>query len=116
MRNTSQISKAHKGSHICSSWRNIKQKPLAAGPGYHGNLASHQDPAVHLLESATLARKRPIPYYRPSPSSSSSLTSYSYSRSRSRSYDSYSSSRSRTRTQSRSPSYNSRSSSESAGF
>nr|XP_028563797.1 serine/arginine repetitive matrix protein 3 isoform X2 [Podarcis muralis] len=64
----------------------------------------------------TSARKRPIPYYRPSPSSSSSLTSYSYSRSRSRSYDSYSSSRSRTRTQSRSPSYNSRSSSESAGF
>ncbi|XP_061460721.1 serine/arginine repetitive matrix protein 3 [Rhineura floridana] len=64
----------------------------------------------------TSARKRPIPYYRPSPSTSSSLSSYSYSHSRSRSYDSYSSSRSRTRTQSRSPSYNSRSSSESAGF
>ncbi|NXX98415.1 SRRM3 protein, partial [Centropus bengalensis] len=71
----------------------------------------------------TSARKRPIPYYRPSPSSSSSLSSCSYSRSRSRSYDSYSSSRSRTRSPpsrsrspSRSPSYNSRSSSESAGF
>ncbi|KAM8976376.1 serine/arginine repetitive matrix protein 3 isoform 2-T2 [Pelodytes ibericus] len=67
----------------------------------------------------TSARKRPIPYYRPSPSSSSSLSSYSHSRSRSRSYDSYSSySRSRTRSRtpshSRSPSY--RSSSESAGF
>ncbi|XP_044142473.1 serine/arginine repetitive matrix protein 3 isoform X2 [Bufo gargarizans] len=66
----------------------------------------------------TSARKRPIPYYRPSPSSSS-LSSYSHSRSRSRSYDSYSSySRSRTRSRSpshsRSPSY--RSSSESAGF
>ncbi|XP_069827856.1 serine/arginine repetitive matrix protein 3 isoform X2 [Dendropsophus ebraccatus] len=63
----------------------------------------------------TSARKRPIPYYRPSPSSSS-LSSYSHSRSRSRSYDSYSSySRSRTRSRSpshsRSPSY--RSSSES---
>ncbi|XP_039363281.1 serine/arginine repetitive matrix protein 3 isoform X1 [Mauremys reevesii] len=71
----------------------------------------------------TSARKRPIPYYRPSPSSSSSLSSYSYSRSYSRSYDSYSTSRSRTRspqsrsrTPSPSPSYNSRSSSESAGF
>lgn len=71
------------------------------------------------------ARKRPIPYYRPSPSSSSSLSTYSYSRSRSRSYDSYSTSRSRSRTRSppsrsrspsRSPSYNSRSSSESVGF
>ncbi|XP_074870093.1 serine/arginine repetitive matrix protein 3 [Carettochelys insculpta] len=70
----------------------------------------------------TSARKRPIPYYRPSPSSSSSLSSYSYSRSRSRSYDSYSTSRSRShsrsrsRTRSPSASYNSRSSSESAGF
>uniref|UniRef100_K7FKS5 Serine/arginine repetitive matrix 3 n=1 Tax=Pelodiscus sinensis TaxID=13735 RepID=K7FKS5_PELSI len=69
----------------------------------------------------TSARKRPIPYYRPSPSSSSSLSSYSYSRSRSRSYDSYSTSRSRTRSpqshsHSPSPSYNSRRSSESAGF
>ncbi|XP_063002596.1 serine/arginine repetitive matrix protein 3 [Elgaria multicarinata webbii] len=64
----------------------------------------------------TSARKRPIPYYRPSPSSSSSLTSSSYSRSRSRSYESYSSSRSQTHSHSRSPSYNSRSSSESTGF
>ncbi|XP_030392477.1 serine/arginine repetitive matrix protein 3 [Gopherus evgoodei] len=71
----------------------------------------------------TSARKRPIPYYRPSPSSSSSLSSYSCSRSYSRSYDSYSTSRSRTRspqsrsrTPSPSPSYNSHSSSESAGF
>uniref|UniRef100_A0A8C5Q3C9 Serine/arginine repetitive matrix 3 n=1 Tax=Leptobrachium leishanense TaxID=445787 RepID=A0A8C5Q3C9_9ANUR len=67
----------------------------------------------------TSARKRPIPYYRPSPSSSSSLSSYSNSRSRSRSYDSYSSySRSRTRSRSpshsRSPSY--RSSSDRSGF
>ncbi|KAB5522429.1 hypothetical protein PHYPO_G00159430 [Pangasianodon hypophthalmus] len=58
----------------------------------------------------TSARKRPIPYYRPSPSSSSSLSSYSSSsrsRSRSRSYDSYSSysrSRSRNRSKSRSKS------------
>ncbi|XP_069471051.1 serine/arginine repetitive matrix protein 3 isoform X2 [Ambystoma mexicanum] len=58
----------------------------------------------------TSARKRPIPYYRPSPSSSSSFSSYSNSRSRSRSYDSYSSySRSRSRSRSRS-------SSESTGF
>uniref|UniRef100_W5M4T3 Serine/arginine repetitive matrix 3 n=1 Tax=Lepisosteus oculatus TaxID=7918 RepID=W5M4T3_LEPOC len=74
----------------------------------------------------TSARKRPIPYYRPSPSSPSSLSSYSTStRSRSRSYSSYSSySRSRTpsrsRSRSRSPSRNhscsSRSSSESHGF
>uniref|UniRef100_A0ACB8ED55 Uncharacterized protein n=1 Tax=Sphaerodactylus townsendi TaxID=933632 RepID=A0ACB8ED55_9SAUR len=62
----------------------------------------------------TSARKRPIPYYRPSPSSSSSLSSYSYSRSRS--YDSYSHSRSRTHSHSRSPSYNSCTSSESTGF
>ncbi|KAG9351926.1 hypothetical protein JZ751_023177 [Albula glossodonta] len=82
----------------------------------------------------TSARKRPIPYYRPSPSSSSSLSSHSgSSRSRSRSYDSYSSysrsptrsrsrsptrsrSRSRTRSPSRNHSYYSRSSSESPGF
>ncbi|XP_069082820.1 serine/arginine repetitive matrix protein 3 isoform X1 [Pleurodeles waltl] len=65
----------------------------------------------------TSARKRPIPYYRPSPSSSSTLSSYSDSRSRSRSYDSYSSySRSRSRSRSRSLSNNSRSSSESTGF
>ncbi|NXS84342.1 SRRM4 protein, partial [Erpornis zantholeuca] len=51
-----------------------------------------------------LARKRPIPYYRPSPSSSSSASSYSswdssFSRSpsRSRSYSSYRTSRSRSR-------------------
>ncbi|MGH0134210.1 UNVERIFIED_CONTAM: hypothetical protein FKN15_054943 [Acipenser sinensis] len=77
---------------------------------------------------ACLARKRPIPYYRPSPSSHSSQSSDSaHSRSRSRTYDSGSSysrsrtlsrSRSRSRTQSRnhSHSYYSRSSSESAGF
>ncbi|XP_051966133.1 serine/arginine repetitive matrix protein 3 [Xyrauchen texanus] len=75
----------------------------------------------------TSARKRPIPYYRPSPSSSSSASSYcssSRSRSRSRSYCSYSSyssySRSRSRSRSRSPSpahsYYSQSSSESPGF
>lgn len=76
----------------------------------------------------TSARKRPIPYYRPSPSSHSSQSSDSaHSRSRSRTYDSGSSysrsrtlsrSRSRSRTQSRnhSHSYYSRSSSESAGF
>ncbi|XP_069741050.1 serine/arginine repetitive matrix protein 3 isoform X2 [Narcine bancroftii] len=80
----------------------------------------------------TSARKRPIPYYRPSPSSPSSLSSYSsYSRSRSRSYDSYSSysrsrtrsrsrsqtrSRSRSRSRSRTASYDSRTSSESTGF
>ncbi|KAK3509315.1 hypothetical protein QTP70_028548 [Hemibagrus guttatus] len=92
----------------------------------------------------TSARKRPIPYYRPSPSSSSSLSSYSSSsrsRSRSQSYNSYSSysrsrsrirsksrsrsrsrsrGRSRSSSQSRSPSqahsYYSHSSSESPGF
>ncbi|XP_037389267.1 serine/arginine repetitive matrix protein 3 isoform X1 [Pygocentrus nattereri] len=63
----------------------------------------------------TSARKRPIPYYRPSPSSSSSASSYSSSsRSRSRSYDSYSSySRSRSRSRSRSKSSRSRSRSRS---
>ncbi|XP_016054538.1 PREDICTED: serine/arginine repetitive matrix protein 3 [Miniopterus natalensis] len=80
----------------------------------------------------TSARKRPIPYYRPSPSSSSSscLSSDYSSRSPSRSpspspghsHGSYSSrsrgTRSRTRSPSRtpSPSYHSRSSSESGGF
>ncbi|XP_043835572.1 serine/arginine repetitive matrix protein 4 isoform X2 [Dromiciops gliroides] len=54
--------------------------------------------------SPTSARKRPIPYYRPSPSSSSSLSSSS-------SWDS-SSSRSRSRSYSRSSSSRSRSSSE----
>ncbi|KAK1787870.1 hypothetical protein P4O66_016353 [Electrophorus voltai] len=80
----------------------------------------------------TSARKRPIPYYRPSPSSSSSASSYSRS-SRSHSYASYSSysrsrsrsrsksrSRSRSRSGSRSPSqarsYYSHSSYESPGF
>ncbi|XP_010852657.1 PREDICTED: serine/arginine repetitive matrix protein 3 [Bison bison bison] len=76
----------------------------------------------------TSARKRPIPYYRPSPSSSSSCLSSDYS-SRSpspspspgHSHGSYSS-RSRTRSRTRSPSqtptpsYHSRSSSESGGF
>ncbi|XP_066517187.1 serine/arginine repetitive matrix protein 3 isoform X2 [Hoplias malabaricus] len=65
----------------------------------------------------TSARKRPIPYYRPSPSSSSSASSYSSSsRSRSRSYDSYSSysrSRSHSRSRSRSRSKSSRSRSRS---
>uniref|UniRef100_G3U0G5 CWF21 domain-containing protein n=1 Tax=Loxodonta africana TaxID=9785 RepID=G3U0G5_LOXAF len=67
------------------------------------------------------ARKRPIPYYRPSPSSSSSCLSSDYS-SRSHSHGSYSSrsrgTRSHTRSPSRtpSPSYHSRSSSESGGF
>ncbi|KAL4660599.1 serine/arginine repetitive matrix protein 3-like [Arapaima gigas] len=72
----------------------------------------------------TSARKRPIPYYRPSPSSSSSMSSHSTSsRSHSRSYYSYSSyshsrsqSRSRSRSPSRNHSYYSRSSSESPGF
>ncbi|XP_032898991.1 serine/arginine repetitive matrix protein 4 isoform X1 [Amblyraja radiata] len=57
----------------------------------------------------TSARKRPIPYYRPSPSSSSSVSSYSSrysSRSHSRSW-------SRSRTTSRSRSYSSRSRSRS---
>nr|XP_017198065.2 serine/arginine repetitive matrix protein 3 isoform X1 [Oryctolagus cuniculus] len=74
------------------------------------------------------ARKRPIPYYRPSPSSSSSCLSSDYSsRSHSRShspghshgsYSSRSRTRSRTRSPSRtpSPSYHSRSSSESGGL
>ena len=49
------------------------------------------------------ARKRPIPYYRPSPSSSSLDSSPSRSsRSRSRSYSSYSRSRSHSRSHSRS--------------
>ncbi|XP_065107219.1 uncharacterized protein srrm3 isoform X2 [Paramisgurnus dabryanus] len=72
----------------------------------------------------TSARKRPIPYYRPSPSSSSSASSYSSSsrsRSRSRSYCSYSSysSYSRSRSRSRSSaarSYCSQSSYESPAF
>ncbi|XP_051541061.1 serine/arginine repetitive matrix protein 3-like [Myxocyprinus asiaticus] len=69
----------------------------------------------------TSARKRPIPYYRPSPSSSSSASSYSgssRSRSRSRSYYSYSSYSSRSRSRSPSPahSYYSQSSYESPGF
>ncbi|MEJ1272647.1 malate dehydrogenase 2 NAD (mitochondrial) [Cricetulus griseus] len=77
----------------------------------------------------TSARKRPIPYYRPSPSSSSSCLSSDYSsRSHSRSpspghsHGSYSShshgtrSRSCSVSRSRSPSYHSRSSSESGGF
>ncbi|XP_077086664.1 uncharacterized protein LOC143738548 [Siphateles boraxobius] len=66
----------------------------------------------------TSARKRPIPYYRPSPSSSSSASSFSSSsrsRSRSRSYSSFSS-RSRSRSQSPSHSYYSQSSYESPGF
>ncbi|GLD73626.1 serine/arginine repetitive matrix protein 3 [Lates japonicus] len=51
----------------------------------------------------TSARKRPIPYYRPSPSSSSYDSSPSRSsRSRSRSYSSYSRSRSHSRSHSRS--------------
>ncbi|XP_067350552.1 serine/arginine repetitive matrix protein 3 isoform X2 [Channa argus] len=51
----------------------------------------------------TSARKRPIPYYRPSPSSSSYDSSPSRSsRSRSRSYSSYSRSRSHSRSRSRS--------------
>nr|XP_046185812.1 serine/arginine repetitive matrix protein 3 isoform X2 [Oncorhynchus gorbuscha] len=67
----------------------------------------------------TSARKRPIPYYRPSPSSSSSMSSPSHSgRSRSRSY-SCSHSRTRSHSRSRSPrshSNYSRSSYESPGF
>uniref|UniRef100_A0A2K5E540 Serine/arginine repetitive matrix 3 n=1 Tax=Aotus nancymaae TaxID=37293 RepID=A0A2K5E540_AOTNA len=77
----------------------------------------------------TYARKRPIPYYRPSPSSSSSCLSsdystrsHSHSPSPGHSHGSYSSrsrgTRSRTRSPSQtpSPSYHSRSSSESGGF
>ncbi|XP_042613211.1 serine/arginine repetitive matrix protein 3-like isoform X1 [Cyprinus carpio] len=70
----------------------------------------------------TSARKRPIPYYRPSPSSSSSGSGYSSSsRNRSRSFYSCSSySRSRSRSRSRSPSpahsYYSQSSYDSPGF
>ncbi|XP_052412454.1 serine/arginine repetitive matrix protein 3-like [Carassius gibelio] len=69
----------------------------------------------------TSARKRPIPYYRPSPSSSSSASSFSSSsRSRSRSIYSYSShsSSSRSRSRSRSPahSYYRQSSYDSPGF
>ncbi|XP_052385311.1 serine/arginine repetitive matrix protein 3-like isoform X2 [Oncorhynchus keta] len=57
----------------------------------------------------TSARKRPIPYYRPSPSSSSSMSSPSHSgRSRSRSY-SCSHSRTRSHSRSRSPRSHSRS-------
>ncbi|XP_064880025.1 serine/arginine repetitive matrix protein 3 [Oncorhynchus nerka] len=57
----------------------------------------------------TSARKRPIPYYRPSPSSSSSMSSSSHSgRSRSRSY-SCSHSRTRSHSRSRSPRSHSRS-------
>ncbi|KAK6321918.1 hypothetical protein J4Q44_G00067100 [Coregonus suidteri] len=70
----------------------------------------------------TSARKRPIPYYRPSPSSSSSMSSPSHSE-RSRSHDSYSSysrshsrTRSHSRSRSRNHSYYSRSSYESPGF
>ncbi|NXL83052.1 SRRM4 protein, partial [Alectura lathami] len=60
-----------------------------------------RDSPSHLeARRITSARKRPIPYYRPSPSSSSSASSYSswyssLSRSRSRSYSSYRTSRSR---------------------
>ncbi|NXK55484.1 SRRM4 protein, partial [Chauna torquata] len=60
-----------------------------------------RDSPSHLeARRITSARKRPIPYYRPSPSSSSSASSYSswyssFSRSRSRSYSSYRTSRSR---------------------
>ncbi|XP_064378358.1 serine/arginine repetitive matrix protein 4 isoform X2 [Dromaius novaehollandiae] len=64
-----------------------------------------RDSPSHLeARRITSARKRPIPYYRPSPSSSSSASSYSSwyssfsrspSRSRSRSYSSYRTSRSR---------------------
>ncbi|KAF4113913.1 hypothetical protein G5714_006458 [Onychostoma macrolepis] len=69
----------------------------------------------------TSARKRPIPYYRPSPSSSSSASSYSSSsrsRSRSRSYYSYSSYSSYSHSRSPSPahSYYSQSSYDSPGF
>ncbi|XP_009865065.1 PREDICTED: serine/arginine repetitive matrix protein 4-like [Apaloderma vittatum] len=64
-----------------------------------------RDSPSHLeARRITSARKRPIPYYRPSPSSSSSASSYSswyssFSRSpsRSRSYSSYRTSRSRSR-------------------
>ncbi|KAM9371677.1 serine/arginine repetitive matrix protein 4 [Phaethornis superciliosus] len=62
-----------------------------------------RDSPSHLeARRITSARKRPIPYYRPSPSSSSSASSYSswyssFIRSRSRSYSSYRTSRSRSR-------------------
>ncbi|XP_051981883.1 serine/arginine repetitive matrix protein 3-like [Xyrauchen texanus] len=63
----------------------------------------------------TSARKRPIPYYRPSPSSSSSASSYSgCSHSRSRSY--YSNSSDSSRSPSPAHSYYSQSSYESPGF
>ncbi|XP_053850178.1 serine/arginine repetitive matrix protein 4 isoform X1 [Vidua macroura] len=69
-----------------------------------------RDSPSHLeARRITSARKRPIPYYRPSPSSSSSAGSYSswyssFSRSpsRSRSYSSYGTSRSRSWSSSRS--------------
>ncbi|KFP03735.1 Serine/arginine repetitive matrix protein 4 [Calypte anna] len=67
-----------------------------------------RDSPSHLeARRITSARKRPIPYYRPSPSSSSSASSYSswyssFSRSRSPSYSSYRTSRSRSRSRSRS--------------
>ncbi|NXT31488.1 SRRM4 protein, partial [Pelecanoides urinatrix] len=69
-----------------------------------------RDSPSHLeARRITSARKRPIPYYRPSPSSSSSASSYSswyssFSRSpsRSRSYSSYRTSRSRSWSSSRS--------------
>ncbi|KAK7925662.1 hypothetical protein WMY93_007972 [Mugilogobius chulae] len=65
----------------------------------------------------TSARKRPIPYYRPSPSSSSSSGSSPSSRSRSRSYSSRSRSRSWSRSRSRTHhSYYSHSSDDSPGF
>ncbi|XP_058567967.1 serine/arginine repetitive matrix protein 3 isoform X2 [Neofelis nebulosa] len=118
-----------------------------AAPGLaqlHGAAAHHQvqpaewpvaglgaegTPSPQAAGEMPIARKRPIPYYRPSPSSSSSCLSSDYSsRSPSRSpspghsHGSYSSrsrgTRSRTRSPSRtpSPSYHSRSSSESGGF
>ncbi|XP_071618798.1 serine/arginine repetitive matrix protein 4 isoform X2 [Heliangelus exortis] len=82
-----------------------------------------RDSPSHLeARRITSARKRPIPYYRPSPSSSSSASSYSswyssFSRSRSRSYSSYRTSRSRSRSRSwsSSSSAESRSRSRSSG-
>ncbi|XP_039936988.1 serine/arginine repetitive matrix protein 4 isoform X2 [Hirundo rustica] len=77
-----------------------------------------RDSPSHLeARRITSARKRPIPYYRPSPSSSSSAGSYSSwyssssrSPSRSRSYSSYRTSRSRSRSWSSSRSSGPRSS------
>ncbi|XP_023688890.1 uncharacterized protein srrm3 isoform X2 [Paramormyrops kingsleyae] len=67
-------------------------------------------PDGYLQTASPDARKRPIPYYRPSPSSSSYPSSASASSRSYRVYSSYS------RSRSRSHSYYSRSSSESAGF